>query len=127
VNMLKVPILYIYDHCPFSNRSRLILGLKDVEYELRNMESADVATPTALIGSKQAPILQFTDGHAIGESMDIVRHVDQNWGGEPILAEASGRKELKDWIDTYFPLINKLVVPRYVSIHMDTFALSWYS
>jgi len=111
---LRLPVLYVYDHCPFCVRARLILGLKRVEYELRILESADVVTPTELIGAKQAPILQFIDGHAMGESMDIVKYVDENWGGPPILAEVSGRQELKDWLNQYFPLINQLVAPRYV-------------
>lgn len=112
----KKPTLYVYEHCPFSVRTRVILGLKHVDHHLVFMEGHDYDVPVSLVGAKQAPILQFPSGSAMAESMDIVRYVDQHWGGAPILAESANRPELIQWIEETFPVINKLVTPRYVSM-----------
>ena len=112
----RKPVLYVYDHCPFSVRARVLLGLKKVDYHLVFMESHDFDTPMALVGAKQAPILQFPLGSAMGESMDIAKYVDQHYGGPPILAASADRPELKQWIEETQPIINQLCTPRYVSI-----------
>lgn len=112
----RKPVLYVYDHCPFSVRARVILGLKKIDYHLVVMESHDYETPTQLVGAKQAPILQFSNGKTMAESMDIVRFVDQNWGGAPILAESAVRPELKQWIQDTQPLLNQLYIPRFVRV-----------
>ena len=50
--------LYIYDHCPFCVRARMIFGLRDVAVEEIVLANDDEATPIGMIGSKQVPILQ---------------------------------------------------------------------
>ena len=50
--------LYIYDHCPFCVRARMIFGLRDVAVEEVVLANDDEATPIGMIGSKQVPILQ---------------------------------------------------------------------
>lgn len=50
--------LYIYDHCPFCVRARMIFGLRDVAVEEVILANDDEATPIGMIGSKQVPILQ---------------------------------------------------------------------
>lgn len=47
--------LYIYDHCPFCVRSRMIFGLKDVACEIITLPNDDEETPTHLIGKKMLP------------------------------------------------------------------------
>jgi hypothetical protein len=47
-----IPRLYIYDHCPFCVRARMVLGLKGVKHELFFLANDDVETPTALVGKK---------------------------------------------------------------------------
>ena len=37
----QLPILYVYDHCPFCVRVRLALGLKNVKHELRFLANDD--------------------------------------------------------------------------------------
>ena len=51
-----LPILYVYDHCPFCVRVRLALGLKNVKHNLHFLANDDIATPTKLVGKKIAPI-----------------------------------------------------------------------
>ena len=64
--------LYIYDHCPFCSRARMIFGLRQMAVEEIVLLNNDEATPIALIGAKQVPILQKADGSHMGESLDIV-------------------------------------------------------
>jgi hypothetical protein len=52
-----LPIVYVYDHCPFCVRVRLAFGLKNVKHEIHFLNNDDVARPTALIGKRIAPIL----------------------------------------------------------------------
>ncbi|RLN38390.1 hypothetical protein BBJ28_00024771, partial [Nothophytophthora sp. Chile5] len=104
--------LYVYDHCPFCARARVILGLKKVPHELVFLANHDEATPIGLVGSKQAPILQLPSGKAFAESMDIVRYVDENYGGPSILAPASGREDIKKWIQDSAHVFHVLYHPR---------------
>ena len=64
--------LYIYDHCPFCVKARMIFGLKNLPVELVVMLNDDEETPQRLIGQKMAPVLQKKDGSAMPESMEIV-------------------------------------------------------
>ena len=75
--------LYLYDHCPFCVRARMIFGLRNVPVEEIVLLNDDEATPIGLIGAKQVPILQKPDGSHMGESLDIVRYVDK-LAGKPI-------------------------------------------
>ncbi len=50
--------LYIYDHCPFCVKARMIFGLKNIPVELNVLQNDDEATPTRMIGQKMVPILQ---------------------------------------------------------------------
>lgn len=68
--------LYIYEHCPFCTRARMIFGLKGLPVDLQVIMEGDVETPTRLIGKKAVPILEKDDGTHMGESLDIVRFVD---------------------------------------------------
>lgn len=77
--------LYIYEHCPFCVRARMIFGLKDIPVELHVFLSDDFKSPESMIGQKMAPILQKEDGSYMPESLDIVDYVDNNYGGKPIL------------------------------------------
>jgi len=79
--------LYIYDHCPFCVKARMIFGLKNKPVELVVMLNDDEETPKRLIGQKMAPILQKQDGSAMPESMEIVHYVDQQ-DGEPLIIGA---------------------------------------
>jgi len=72
--------LYIYDHCPFCVRARMIFGLRGVAVEEVILQNDDEETPIKMIGAKQVPILQKDDGSFMGESLDIVRYIDEMAG-----------------------------------------------
>lgn len=52
----EIPILYVYDHCPFCVRVRLAFGIKNVKHNLHFLANDDVPTPTKLVGKKISPI-----------------------------------------------------------------------
>ena len=102
--------LYIYEHCPFCARARVIFGLKNLPVDLHVIMEGDAETPTRLIGKKAVPILAKDDGSHMGESLDIVRYVDSL--GAPVLT-APDDAALDSWgKDVWKPAL-KLFIPRF--------------
>ncbi|ETV84652.1 GrxB family glutaredoxin [Aphanomyces astaci] len=123
--VLTKPRLYIYDHCPFCVRVRMIFALKEVDVELVFLANHDEDTPIGLVGSKVVPILETPDGVVMPESMDIVRYVDAHYGGAPILAEADPtREDLKKWIHDSADVMRRLYHPRFQAGYFAEFAQS---
>ena len=52
----ELPIVYVYDHCPFCVRVRLALGIMNVKHNVHFLANDDIPTPTKLCGKKIAPI-----------------------------------------------------------------------
>ncbi|KAF0700309.1 Aste57867_9122 [Aphanomyces stellatus] len=121
--VLTKPRLYIYDHCPFCVRVRMICGLKGVDVDLVFLANHDEATPIGLVGSKVVPILETPEGVVMPESMDIVRYVDTHYGGKAILAESDkGREDLKKWIQDSADCMRRLYHPRFQAGYFAEFA-----
>ncbi|MGK3135473.1 glutaredoxin 2 [Pantoea trifolii] len=112
--------LYIYDHCPFCVKARMIFGLKNLPLELIVMLNDDEQTPKKLIGQKMAPVLQKADGSAVPESMDIVRLVDK-YDHEPLL-NGKSNPAISDWLRHVNGYVNKLLLPRIADASFDEFA-----
>ena len=112
--------LYIYDHCPFCVKARMIFGLKNLPIELIIMLNDDEETPTRLIGQKMAPILQKEDGSCMPESLDIVRYVDK-LNGEPLLTGKTN-PAINDWLRNVNSYVNKLLLPRVAEASFAEFA-----
>lgn len=112
--------LYIYDHCPFCVRARMIFGLHGLAVEEVVLANDDEPTPVGMIGAKQVPILQKNDGSYMGESLDIVRYID-GLAGKGRLKEDI-RPEVQAWLDKVNTYVNKLVQPRMVLIGLPEFA-----
>ena len=111
--------LYIYDHCPFCVRARMIFGIQQIPVELITLANDDEATPIRLIGAKQVPILQKLDGSYMGESLDIVRHINAQAKrpiSEPI------RPSIQAWADKVGEYYNQLLFPRSIQLGLPEFA-----
>ncbi|MGY6030037.1 glutaredoxin 2 [Phytobacter sp. AG2a] len=112
--------LYIYDHCPYCVKARMIFGLKNIPVELNVLLSDDEATPTRMIGQKMAPILQKDDSRYLPESMDIVHYVD-NLDGKPLLT-GKPNPALETWLRKVNGYVNRLLIPRFARSRFDEFA-----
>lgn len=111
--------LYIYDHCPFCVRARMAAGLRGLAVEQVILANDDEDNPIRMIGAKQVPILEKDDGTFMGESLDIVRYLDE-WAGKGRLNETV-RPEMQAWLDKVGEYNNKLVQPRMVKIGLPEF------
>lgn len=113
--------LFVYDHCPYCVRARMIFGLKNIPFELITLANDDEVTPTNMIGQKMLPILQKDDGSYMPESLDIVHYVDQHCGGEPVL-NGSPSDAIAAVLDEIQQIDYTLVYPRYVRIGLPEFS-----
>lgn len=112
--------LFIYDHCPFCVKARMIFGLKDLPVRLVTLLSDDEITPISMIGKKMAPILQKDDGSYLPESMDIVHYVD-NLDGKPLLTGKTN-PTIATWLQHTATYVNKLLLPRFANADFEEFA-----
>lgn len=112
--------LYIYDHCPFCVKARMIFGLKNIPVELNVLMNDDVDTPTRMIGQKMAPILQKDDSRYMPESMDIVHYVDK-LDGKPLLTGARN-PAIATWLRKVNEYANRLLLPRMTKAPFDEFS-----
>ncbi|HEL8035285.1 TPA: glutaredoxin 2 [Escherichia coli] len=112
--------LYIYDHCPYCLKARMIFGLKNIPVELHVLLNDDAETPTRMVGQKQVSILQKDDSRYMPESMDIVHYVDK-LDGKPLL---TGKRSpaIEEWLRKVNGYANKLLLPRFAKSAFDEFS-----
>lgn len=112
--------LYIYDHCPYCLKARMIFGLKNIPVELHVLLNDDAETPTRMVGQKLVPILQKDDSRYMPESMDIVHYVDK-LDGKPLL---TGKRSpaIEEWLRKVNGYANKLLLPRFAKSAFDEFS-----
>eukprot|EP00968_Pinguiococcus_pyrenoidosus_P010834 scaffold870_cov268-Pinguiococcus_pyrenoidosus.AAC.36 len=113
--MKPLPVLYVYDHCPFCIRVRFALGVKNIKHDIRFLMNDDADTPTSLVGKKIAPIWTFGE-QVMPESLDIIKMLDadERFGPTNLIRPASGRTDLKEWQSKHQNLWRILQRPRYV-------------
>ena len=99
--------LYLYEHCPYCIRVRMILGLKQIECDLVYLKDDDIQTPTKMIGKKVVPILEISDGKYLAESLDLVKYLDNL--NTPILKPLSNREDLNSVFEKYYNSLRELV------------------
>ncbi|WLS81117.1 glutaredoxin 2 (plasmid) [Erwinia pyri] len=111
--------LYVYDHCPFCVRSRMIFGLKDVACEIITLPNGDEETPTRLIGKKMLPILITERNEAIGESLEIVKYINETYGSSVL--EVPDNSAIEAWMEEATKLIYPLAIPRWANSDFEEF------
>lgn len=111
--------LYVYDHCPYCVRAKMIFGLKNIPVEITVIANDDEDIPVSLVGKKVVPILVKEDGTAMPESLDIVHYVDTNYG-EKIISETI-RPEIEAWAAKLSKIYNHLLLPRFVKLGLAEF------
>lgn len=112
--------LYIYDHCTYCVRARMIFSFRNIPVTLEYILNDDEVTPKKLIGQKMVPILVKDDHTAMGESLDIVHYIDQLASTTPL--DTNIRPEIKRWLDTVDEYRNDLIVPRSTRLNLPEFA-----
>ena len=69
----NLPILYSFRRCPYAMRARLALWQSGVRVELREVVLRDKPAELLAISPKgTVPVLQFSDGTVIEQSLDIM-------------------------------------------------------
>ena len=69
--------LYVYHHCPYCIKARLVADLSGLDYELVFLANDDEKAHIDRIGSKQVPFLERDDGTFLKESLDICEYISQ--------------------------------------------------
>ena len=112
--------LYIYDHCPYCLKARMIFGLKNIPVELHVLLNDDAERPTRIVGPYQVPILEKDVSRYMPESMDIVHYVDK-LDGKPLL---TGKRSpaIEEWLRKVNGYANKLLLPRFAKSAFDEFS-----
>ncbi|TWI55460.1 glutaredoxin 2 [Pseudomonas duriflava] len=112
--------LYYYEHCPFSTKVRMVLGLKRLDIEQQVLLYDDEVTPQRLVGKKAVPILVKDDGLAMSESLMIVRYLDHLSGG--LLIAETQSQPLMAWIESIMESYQVLGYPRWARIGLKELA-----
>ncbi len=111
--------LFIYDHCPYCVKARMIFGLKAQPVELVTLLNDDEKTPRSMIGQKMVPILEKEPGHFMPESMDIVKFMDEQ--NPPALVSESEDPALLNILDEANESYYGLTMPRWLNSGMEEF------
>ncbi len=111
--------LYIYDHCPYCVKARMIFGLKKIPFQLICLLNDDEKTPVSMIGAKMVPILEIEKGRFMPESLDIVSRVDEQNG--PPSVSWKENKKLLGWLDKNSELCYRLAMPRWAQAPLEEF------
>lgn len=112
--------LYIYDHCPYCVKARMIFGLKKAPVQLITLLNDDEETPVSMIGVKMVPILEKKKGVFLPESLDIIRYIDEQ-SGKPLVSSYEEDPQLSFWLEEGGFLNYKLAMPRWVKSSMEEF------
>jgi len=71
--MLHLPILYSFRRCPYAMRARMALIVGNVQCELREVDLGNKPAEMLEVSPKgTVPVLLFTDGTVLEESLDIM-------------------------------------------------------
>lgn len=114
--------LYLYDHCPFCVRAEMVAHYKQVPVEQVYLLNDDEASCFALIGAKQVPILQFDDGRAMGESLDIARKLDELGNPAQVIRPHGDYLAIQEHMNQVRLANWCLLFPRDISLGLPEFA-----
>ncbi|MBE8717263.1 glutaredoxin 2 [Cellvibrio polysaccharolyticus] len=112
--------LYVYDHCPFCVKARMIFGLKKVPVTVEFVLNDDEATPVSMIGKKMTPILEIEPGNYLPESLDIIHFIDQS--KTPKLLTGERNPAITQWLEKTGEAIYGLAVPRFAQADLAEFS-----
>ncbi len=112
--------LYVYDHCPFCARVRLLAGYKKIPLELVYVPYSEEKMLIDLVGKKAVPVLVKDDGTAMAESLEILLWLDRNYG-DPIIQDEDG-SEIDAWLSDALLPLQKIGYPRWPKLGLKEYA-----
>lgn len=120
--------LYVYDHCPYCVKARMIFGYKNIPFELITLLNDDEKTPIEMINQKMLPILSDETNY-IPESLDIITKIDTESG--KVFLSGKMNEALQTWLNDSRPFLYSLAMPRWVQADLDEFktqsAISYFT
>lgn len=109
----SIPILYHYVHCPFCVRVRMVLGFLEINYKSQVLPYHDEATPLRLKGKKMLPIMEFSDGAILNESLDIIQRLDSN-DRLNFQHYFTHSEEIEDWLNEIGQSVHSMAMPYWI-------------
>ncbi len=106
--------LFIYDHCPYSMRPRLLAGLKQLPIDIIIVPVSDLTTIPALVGKNCRPVLQKKDGSYMTESLDICLYLDQF--SVPLMTAKTIHSEFEELKNTFLKDYITLTAPSIMKV-----------
>lgn len=115
--------LYYYDHCPYCVRAEMAAYYKEVKLDKVILHYDDADTCIRLVKAKQVPILEFDDGSAMPESLDIAYKLDEiGQKNKRITPLTDNKKNIVDHIETSSHAYYELYFPRIINIGLTEFS-----
>lgn len=113
--------LFVYDHCPFSMRPRVIAGLQNIDCKITILNFADKQTPLKYIGKKICPFLVLEDGSTKTESLDLAYYLD-SLNNTQKLSDKNIDPECNSLIKTHLKSIIAITAPKYIELKYPDFS-----
>ncbi|WP_181405187.1 glutaredoxin 2 [Aestuariibacter sp. GS-14] len=113
--------LFQYLHCPYCVRADMVANYSGLPHKKVLLLNDDEATCINLVGVKMVPILQTSDGSAMGESLDIVAKILTLAPEDKQLLPAGYASTVTEHITKYSSAISRLLYPRNLMIAQPEF------
>ncbi len=111
--------LYVYDHCPYCVKARMIFGFKQKPFKLVTLLNDDAKTPKKMIGKKMVPILEYSRGKFMTESLDIIEYIDHKNPPNSVVWKEDAK--LMRWLEDTAYEVYMLAMPRWVQAPLEEF------
>ncbi|QIV95991.1 glutaredoxin 2 [Allofrancisella inopinata] len=102
--------IYVYNHCPYCIKVRLVADLSGLAYQLEFLANDDEKAHIDRIGSKQVPFLEKKEGTCLKESDEICKYIAEIQSFE--IANSSISPIVKGLIAELAPHYRRVVYPR---------------
>ena len=103
--------LYIYEHCPFCVRPRIIIGLKSLDIPLIYLANDDEQAHLDRIGKKQVPFLEKDNGSYLIESLAICEFLN-SFDQHHVLSPKNDNSNLITLMEQLNKAAKTLIYPR---------------
>lgn len=112
--------LYIYEHCPYSVKARMVAHARNIDLQMRYLQADDTATGLRLTGKSTVPILAKNQDNAMAGSLDIAAYFCKR--AKMPLDHGAYLTPASKWVKTHTHLIWRLTLPRWPQLALPEFA-----